>query len=161
MDRNDTDGSTPESPAFDLGLRAITQDAKTIRIVTNKTVFEMDRQVSFDSEQVMVSAAEYFLGSLAGSILLTILEHARREHRVIEEIEGRLRGSIENPLTLLGVKGYHQAPAIGAIQMDIYLCADLDEEELQPFCQQALERSPVYNSLRDCLNIVIRIKPVY
>jgi hypothetical protein len=66
---------------------------------------------------------------------------------------------VDNPLTLLGVKGYDQAPVIGAVHIDVYLCADVPEEELRLFCQQALERSPIYNSLKDCLSITLRIKP--
>jgi hypothetical protein len=152
------DGAVYESRFFDLGVRAVSQNLKTVKVFTGRNACEMDAQVSFDSAHVMVSAAGYFLGSLVGGMMLAILEHARREHLVIEEIEAKLRGCVEHPLSLLGVRGYEQTPTLTGLQVDFYIYAEVEEEALQAFCLQALERSLVYTSVKTSLPITMRFK---
>jgi uncharacterized OsmC-like protein len=147
--------------SFDLGVRVVSRDLRTLKVFTGRNAFEMDSQASFDSTHVTVSAAEYFLGSLSGSMALSILEQARREHLDIEDIEVKLRGSIEHPLALLGVRGYEQQrPALARLEIDFFLYADVDEDVLEEFCLRALERSLVYNSVKESLAITIRFKPL-
>ncbi|MDR0511730.1 MAG: OsmC family protein [Treponema sp.] len=143
-----------------MSFRAVSSDCREVKIFTGKRMFSTDAQMSFDSEYSGISSVEYFLGNLAGSILLAVLEYARHRKVAIEEIEGKLDASLANPLTLLHVKGCDQPPVLGNIRMTVYLYADLDNEELLRLCSEALSLSPIYNTLIKGTHIDVTFKPL-
>jgi hypothetical protein len=148
-----------ESRFFGLSLRVVSRDLKTVQVFTGKNAFAVEAQVSFDSEHLIPSSTESFLGSLAASMMFAILEQAKREHIAIDEIEAKLKGNVENPLSLLGVHGYERSPVLSGIRVDIYLCVDKDENSLNELCQRALKNSVLYNTLKG-MDILTAFKPI-
>ena len=54
----------------------------------------------------------------------------------IEEIEGVLNLSLENPLSLLGVKGYDEEPTISNITVTVFLFVNLEDSDFSNFSFQ-------------------------
>ncbi|WP_458414848.1 OsmC family protein [Schinkia sp. CFF1] len=147
-----------ESKVFDMNFRGTSNDLSSVKIYTNKNSFQIEKQISFDSEYEQISSLEYFAGSVLSSILLTLLEQSKKNGSIIEEIEGVLNLSLVNPLTLLGVRGYDEEPSISKITVTVFLFADLEESEFFDFCNLALHNSPVYNTLKKSMELEVIFK---
>jgi len=145
---NDETNPLYESKVFDISFRRTSSDLSSVKIYTNKNSFQIEKQISFDSEYKPISSLEYFAGSVLSSILLTLLEQSSKRGSIIEEMEGVLNLSLENPLSLIGVKGYDEEPFISKISLTVYLYVDLEDNDFDEFCFGALAKSPIYNTLK-------------
>jgi hypothetical protein len=143
-----------ESRVFEMSFRGTSDDLSSVKIFTNKNSFQIEKQISFDSEYEPISSIEYFAGSVLSSILLTLLEQSE----MIEEVEGVLNLSLENPLTLVGVKGYDEEPFIRKITVTVYLFVDLEDSDFDEFCFGALKLSPIYNTLKRSMDLEVIFK---
>jgi uncharacterized OsmC-like protein len=147
-----------ETKIFDMSFRGTTNDLSSVKIYTNKNSFQIEKQISFDSDYKDISSLEYFAGSILSSIILTLLEQSKKRGSIIEEIEGVLNLSLENPLSLVGVKGYDEEPIIRSITVTIFLYVDLEDNEMDDFCSKALNQSPIYNTLKRSMELVVIFK---
>ena len=66
---------------------------------------------------------------------MTLLEQSKKKGSIIEEIEGVLNLSLENPLSLVGVRGYDEEPFISKITVTVFLFADLEDMILMIFAR--------------------------
>jgi hypothetical protein len=144
-----------ESRIFEMNFRGTSNDLSSVKIFTNKNSFQIEKQISFDSEYKQISSLEYFAGSVLSSILLALLEQGGS---LIEEMEGVLNLSLENPLSLVGVKGYEEDPFIRKITVTVFLYVDLEEDDFDDFCFGALKHSPIYNTLKRSMDLEVIFK---
>lgn len=158
MMKQPSDNTLYESRMFDMSFRGISNDLSSVKIFTNQTSFQIEKQISFDSEYKQISSLEYFAGSVLSSILLTLLEQSKKRGSIIEEIEGVLNLSLENPLSLAGVKGYDEEPLIRKITVTVFLFADLEDNHFDDFCSRALKNSPIYNTLKRSMELEVIFK---
>ncbi|RKD24516.1 hypothetical protein BEP19_09025 [Ammoniphilus oxalaticus] len=147
-----------ESKHYTMRFRCATQDLSSVKFYTTKNSIEIEQQISFDREYEPISAIEYFAGSALSSILLTLLEYSRKQGSIIEEIEGVLDVLLENPLTMIGVKGYEEEPFIRKMTVTVFLYANLEDDALNEFCAKALQFSPVYNTLKKAVEFEVIFK---
>ena len=147
-----------ESKIFDMNFRGTSNDLSTVKIYTNKNSFQIEKQISFDAKDKPISSLEYFAGSVLSSILLTFLEQSRKRGSIIEEIEGVLNLSLENPLSLIGVKGYDEEPFISKMTVTVFLYVDLEDRAFDDFCRGALAKSPMYNTLKRAMELEVLFK---
>jgi len=141
-----------------MSFRGTANDLSAVKVYTNKNSFVTEKQISFDSEYEQISSVEYFAGSVLSSVMLTLLEQSKKKGSIIEEIEGVLNLSLENPLSLVGVRGYDEEPYIRKITMTVYLFAELEDDEFNEFCFHALKKSPIYNTLKKSMELEIQFK---
>ncbi|MDI4644623.1 hypothetical protein [Cohnella hashimotonis] len=146
-----------ESKIFDMNFRGTSADLSSVKIYTNKNSVHVEKQISFDSEYKPITSLEYFAGSVLSSILLAFLERPNRGS-VVEEIEGVLNLSLENPLSLVGVKGYEEEPRITKMTVTVFLYVDLEDKAFDDFCSGALARSPIYNTLKRSMSLEVLFK---
>lgn len=147
-----------ESRIFDMNFRGTSNDLSSVKVFTNKNSFQIEKQISFDSEYNQISSLEYFAGSVLSSIILTLLDQSRKRGSIIEEIEGILNLSLENPLSLVGVRGYDEEPFIRKITVTVFLFADLEDNDFDNFCFRALKNSPIYNTLKRSMELEVIFK---
>lgn len=147
-----------ESRIFDMNFRGISNDLTSVKIFTNKNSFQIEKQISFDTEYKPISSLEYFAGSVLSSILLTLLEQSKKRGTMIEEMEGVLNLTLENPLSLVGVKGYNEEPFIRKITVTVFLFVDLEDNDFDDFCFRALKNSPIYNTLKRSMELEVKFK---
>ncbi|MGF7029190.1 hypothetical protein J2T17_000095 [Paenibacillus mucilaginosus] len=147
-----------ESKMFDIQYRGTSNDLSSVKIYTNKNSFQIENQLSFDSEYKPISSLEYFAGSVLSSILLSLLEQSKKRGSLIEEIEGVLHLSLENPLSMIGVKGYDEEPFIRKMTVTVFLYVDLEDKAFDDFCLNALAKSPIYNTLKRSTELEVLFK---
>ncbi|WP_284646214.1 hypothetical protein [Paenibacillus silviterrae] len=147
-----------ESKIFDLNFRGTSNDLTSVKIYTNKNSVQIDKQISFDSEYKPVTSLDYFAGSVLSSILLSFLEQSKKRGSIIEEMEGVLNLSLENPLSLIGVKGYDEEPFISKMIVTVFLYVDLEDKAFDDFCLGALANSPIYNTLKRSMELKVLFK---
>ena len=80
---NDEINPLYESKIFDIKFRGTSNDLSSVKIYTNKNSFQIEKQISFDSEYKPISSLEYFAGSVLSSILLTFLEQSKKRGSII------------------------------------------------------------------------------
>jgi hypothetical protein len=144
-----------ESRIFEMSFRGTSNDLSSVKIFTNQNSFQIEKQISFDSEYQPISSLEYFAGSVLSSILLALLEQGGS---LIEEIEGVLNLSLENPLSMVGVKGYEEEPFIRKITITVFLYVDLEDDDFNDYCSEALKHSPIYNTLKRSMDLEVIFK---
>ncbi|MDQ6597812.1 hypothetical protein E2K98_25115 [Bacillus salipaludis] len=147
-----------ESRIFDMSFRGTSNDLSSVKVFTNQMSFQIEKQMSFDPEYNEITSLEYFAGSVLSSIILTLLEVSKKRGSIIEEIEGVLNLSLENPLSLVGVKGYDEEPFIRKITVTVFLFVEIEDNDFDDFCFSALKNSPIFNTLKKSMELEVLFK---
>ncbi|WP_127447891.1 OsmC family protein [Veillonella sp. 3310] len=148
-----------ESTHYDLSLRGILMD-DTFKVYTANDAIQVTSDVNFDIQGDAKSSLNYFASSIMGGIAHTIINEGKRAHLEIEELEGKIHLTLAEPLTILGVKGYHEPPSIKTCHITYYVYADTDNDSLIFFCNEALKKSYIYHTLQQAMELTIQFTPL-
>ena len=143
-----------ESNNYDLSFRGILSK-QDFKLYTNTDNILVSSDINFDMNADYKSSINYFSASILGGIAHTIIKESKHSDIEIEELEGKIHLVLKNPLTLLNVKGYDEEPKIENCSITYYLYADT-EEQLIEFCNKALRKSFIYNTLKNVINLDIK-----
>lgn len=143
-----------ESNNYDLSFRGILSK-QDFKLYTNTNNILVSSDINFDMNADYKSSINYFSASILGGIAHTIIKESKHSDIEIEELEGKIHLVLKNPLTLLNVKGYDEEPKIENCSITYYLYADT-EEQLIEFCNKALRKSFIYNTLKNVINLDIK-----
>lgn len=149
-----------ESTNYDFSFRGVLAENNELKLFTNNNYISINSDVHFDINGDEKSSINYFACSLLGGIIHTLLNQAKLKNIDLEEIEGKIYLTLKNPLTLLGVRGYIDEPFISDSLINIYLYADIKDEDLIAFCEDSLKYSYIYNTLKSSINIKINFIPI-
>lgn len=145
-----------EANNYDISYRAVFHGEKSLKLYTDKEPIEIVSDISFDSEADEKSAVNYFAAAIAGGILYHIVEIANKNGILLEDVEGKVRLKLKNPLSIIGVKGYEESPYIESCDFVIYLYSDMEENELLIFLKDSLQKCFIYKTLEKSMNINVR-----
>jgi hypothetical protein len=126
---------------------------------TGTHAFPIGKQASF-THTVHPTAVDYLLGALGGDLLCGLQTIASRRGVIIDEMEARVSGSLNNPLVFLGVIGEHGHPGLQAITCTLYVSADVSGAVLQDLWQVVLARSPLVNTLQRCVDLSLSLQQI-
>ena len=143
-----------ESNNYDLSFRGILSK-QDFKLYTNTDNILVSSDINFDMNADYKSSINYFSASILGGIAHTIIKESKHSDIEIEELEGKIHLVLKNPLTLLNVKGYDEEPKIENCSITYYLYADT-EKQLIEFCNKALRKSFIYNTLKNVINLDIK-----
>ncbi|MGJ9382073.1 hypothetical protein [Salipaludibacillus sp. CF4.18] len=76
-----------ESRIFDMNFRGTSNDLSSVKIYTNKNSIQIEKQISFDSDDEKISSLEYFAGSVLSSIILTLLEQSKKRLPLLKRLK--------------------------------------------------------------------------
>ena len=144
-----------ESNNYDLSFRGILSN-NDFKLYTNNDTIIVSNDINFDINADFRSGINYFSASILGGIAHTIINESKHSNIAIEELEGKIHIVLKNPLTLLNVKGYSEEPKIDSCLITYYLYADTDETNLIEFCNSSLNKSFIYNTLKNAINFKIK-----
>ena len=144
-----------ESNNYDLSFRGILSN-NNFKLYTNNDTILVSSDINFDINADYRSSINYLASSILGGIAHTIINESKHSNIDIEELEGKIHIVLKNPLTLLNVKGYDEEPKIENCSITYYLYADTEEEQLIEFCNKALQKSFIYNTLKNVINLDIK-----
>ena len=122
--------------------------------------FVIGEQASFRETDPQPSAVEYLLGALGGDLVRGFQVQAVRRRVAVDALELMLSGRLNNPLAHLGVVGEAGHPGLESIRGTLYVSADADPSALEEMWQAALDRSPLFNTLRRCVAVSVELRVV-
>lgn len=141
--------SLKESMEYEFRYRGILKEEKAVKVYTDKDSLNIEEEVSFDIEGSCHTSINYLTTALLSGILKSIVRVFRRKDCFLYDLEGKVRITLSNPLTILGVKGYEEPPFLSNCQITIYGYSDLEEQEFLLLCKEGLENSLIYNSCKN------------
>lgn len=150
-----------ESKYYHINLRAVSKDKAASKIYLDNTIYNVNQEISFDSENTDPTSVTHFADSVASSIIFSITNYDSKHDQLIDEIEGKFSFELINPLSYIGVIGYDGEPKIDQIDLTLYIVSFAEEDELKKLCDQAMKNSIILNSIKDSIDVNVRIKLVY
>jgi hypothetical protein len=122
--------------------------------------FTVGEPIHFDAEYERVTGLEYVLGALGADLVAGLQRAALRRRIAIDHVEAVVSGTLDNPLTYLGVVGEQGHPGIERIVARVYVGADEDEAQLEEAWQEALGRSPFVGVLARAIDLQLTFKAI-
>lgn len=145
---------------YDIGLRAIAQNPKQAKIYTDKVIYAVNQEMSFDIENDQLTSVDHFVGAIASAMLLALFQYDQRHEQVIEEVEGRFTFHLENPLSYLHVRGYDEAPKIQGLHLKCYIVTYEEAVDFQALFDAAMANCILYQTIKDVIAISVSFKAI-
>ena len=149
-----------ESYNYDVTYRTVLSSDKVIKVFTDKDFIEVDEQMSFDIEYSKKTSFNYFATSIISGIIYNLLLKSKENKLNLQDIEGKIKLTLKNPLSLLSVKGYFDEPKIENCEITIYVYSELEDDELIEFCKNSLKSCFMYNTLKNAMDIKVKFVPI-
>ncbi|MFT4444935.1 OsmC family protein [Parvimonas sp. G1967] len=149
-----------ESYNYDVSYRAIVNSNNVVKVFTERDYIEVNSQISFDIEDSSKTSFNYFTSSIISGIIHNLIFVSKKSSIKLEDIEGKIKIKLKNPLTVLAVNGYTEEAKIDSCEITIYLFSDLEDDELVGFCKKSLNSCFIYNTLKDVMDINIKFIPI-
>lgn len=137
---------------FEKNYRAIVS-SEEVKVYNEKSQLAIDSAISFDSEKEEFTSIDYFISSIVSEIILTMERVAKKRGEILQDIEAKVSLTIKNPMYLLNVIGFEESALIEKIKIDIYLFSFLEGEELEEFLKEVLDRTLIYNSFKEKIEV--------
>lgn len=149
-----------ESYNYDVSYRAIVNSNNVVKVFTERDYIEVNSQISFDIEDSSNTSFNYFTSSIISGIIHNLIFVSKKSNIKLEDIEGKIKIKLKNPLTVLAVNGYTEEAKIDSCEITIYLFSDLEDDELVDFCKKSFNSCFIYNTLKDVMDINIKFIPI-
>lgn len=143
---------TAEFDFFDKTFRAIVKNSE-VKVYNEASGVSLDSSISFDSLKKEFTSIDYFVVSVVSELILTMLKLAKKKGQILQDLEAKVNLKIKNPMYLLNVVGYEEKSSIEEVQIDLYYFSFLEGNELENFLQEVLDRTLIYNTFKDKINI--------
>lgn len=137
---------------FEKNYRAIVS-GEEVKVYNEKSQLAIDSAISFDSEKEEFTSIDYFISAIVSEIILTMERVAKKRGEILQDIEAKVSLIIKNPMYLLNVIGFEESALIEKINIDIYLFSFLEGEELEEFLKEVLNRTLIYNSFKEKIEV--------
>lgn len=137
---------------FEKNYRAVVS-GEEVKVYNEKSQLAIDSAISFDSEKEEFTSIDYFISAIVSEIILTMERVAKKRGEILQDIEAKVSLIIKNPMYLLNVIGFEESALIEKINIDIYLFSFLEGEELEEFLKEVLNRTLIYNSFKEKIEV--------
>ncbi|RJS50295.1 osmotically inducible protein OsmC [Bacillus sp. PK3_68] len=127
-----------------------------VKVFARNHSFQVGQPAEFSSKVTAPSATDYLLASLASCITVGFKSLASQNNIILDNTECTMNGKLDNVLYSLGVedKGH---PGFSKISGILYVSSPDDEEKLHRIFEKTLDRSPIYRTLKESININIKL----
>lgn len=116
---------------------------QTASVRTKAHGFEVGQPLDFGAKSLAGSALEAFLGALGADLLLRFLDQCDRRRLIVDQIEARVDGTLENALVALGVVGEEGEPGLASTCVVLNVASPSPADQLQQAWADVLTRSPL------------------
>jgi len=134
------------------------QGALQAKVYARNHAFEVGQPASFAESDPVLSAVEYLLGALGASLVVGFAAYAARRGVAVDDLECSLRGTLRDPLVLVGDE--HGSPALDTIRGTLYVTAEAGYPLLREIWQTTLARSPIAATLAPVVRLDLKLAPV-
>ena len=107
-----------ESYNYDASYRVVLSSNDVVKVFTEKDFIEVNSQISFDIEDSNKTSFNYFASSIISGIIHNLIFVSKKLNIKLEDIEGKIKIKLKNPLTVLAVKGYSEEAKIDSCDIN-------------------------------------------
>lgn len=130
------------------------------KVHSRNHTFVVGQPADFSPKVIAPSAIDYLLGSLAGCLTVGYKAQASKRNIEIDHLEVSLKASLENVLFHMALED-EGSPKLKGIKGTFYVSSPGDEAELEELWSSTLLRSPIYQTLKQAVNIDVQFAIVY
>lgn len=145
--------------AFAWTVRVHTDASRAVTVHARNHVFSVGDPLSFRPSDSYPCAIELVLGAFAADLTQTFRSLARKQRLFLDALEFSATCTLNNPLIHVGVIGETGHPGLERIEGTLYVSADAEEEILTALWNETLQRSPLYNTLANAVELSLRLQP--
>lgn len=132
----------------------------TAKIHSRNHTFTAGQPADFSTKVDAPSAIDYLLASLAADLTVGYKAQASKRNVIIDHDELTLKGNLENVLYHLEIEETG-SPKVRKIQGTYYVSSPADEDLLEELWSNTLQRSPMYQTLKDTVEIDLKFSIVF
>lgn len=141
---------------YKWSVRIRSDEGLQAKVYARNHQFSVGQPAEFSRTVQAPSAIDYLLSSLGSCIMVGFKSHASRRNLIIDDMELTIKGSIENVLYHLELED-EGSPKLNHISGTLYVTSPESDEAMLSLWKHTLERSPIYQTLKDSLNIELKI----
>jgi hypothetical protein len=141
-------------------LRVASRGDERATVYARKHQFEVGASLHFDREYPRVTALEYLLGGIGADIVNGFRSLLTTRRVAVDHVEAQVTGTLNNPLTFLGVIGEQGHPGVETVRVNVFVSTVEPEERVLPVWEEMLERSPVVNTFRHAVALELHVQVV-
>ena len=145
---------------YKWNVRVQAESALTAKVHSRNHTFVVGQPADFSPKVDAPSAIDYLLGALASDLTVGFKAQASRRNIEIDQLEVSLKAGLENVLFHLELED-EGSPRIQEIKGTFYVSSPQLEETLEKLWENTLERSPIYQTLKQTITIDIQFSIVY
>jgi OsmC-like protein len=148
-----------ELPAdnFSWDVRIRQEGTESASVSVRNHSFRVGPAVVFDPEASRISALEYVLGAVGADIVASFSAAARRCRLEIDQVEASVQGTLQNPLTYLGVVGEEGHPGLNRIKVRVYISSASPADAIERAWKESLTRSPLAQTFKEFMEVSYKL----
>ncbi|HHW36405.1 MAG TPA: osmotically inducible protein OsmC [Bacillales bacterium] len=132
----------------------------TAKVHSRNHTFLVGQPAEFSPKVDAPSAVDFFISSLGSCLTVGFKMLASKNNITIDEFEVTLKGQLENVLYHMELEDIG-SPKITKIAGTVYVSSPNEEDLLYQIWKKTLERSPIYQTLKDQVELDIKFSIVY
>ncbi|MDQ0255274.1 TusA-related sulfurtransferase/uncharacterized OsmC-like protein [Evansella vedderi] len=140
-------------------VRTSNSDGLTAKVHSRNHSFLVGQPAEFSAKVEAPSAVDYLLASLSSSLVVGFKSHSSRRNIVIDHMEVTLKGKLDNVLYHMELEDTG-SPKVTEVIGTLYISSPNDEQELLDVWKITLDRSPIYQTLKDSIQIQLNFSIV-
>lgn len=141
-------------------VRVSARDRSGAAVYARKDRFDVGGPLAFDVEAERTSAFEFLLGAVGADLVAGLKEACYRKRLDVDSVEAVVVGSLNNPLTHLGVVGEEGDPALVGLSIKVFVETLEEDDEVRKVWEQVLERSPMYRTFSPLVRFDLQLQIV-
>lgn len=145
---------------YKWSVRTQGEHSLTAKVHSRNHTFMVGQPADFSPKVEAPSAIDYLLGSLSADLSVGYKAQASRRNIEIDQMEISIKAGLENVLYHLELED-EGSPRIQEINGTFYVSSPQPEEDLEKLWENTLARSPIYQTLKQSININIQFMIVY
>lgn len=145
---------------YEWSVRVQIGDDLTAKVHSRNHTFIAGQPADFSPKVDAPGAIDYLLGSLAADLVVGYKARASKRNIEIDQMEISIKSGLENVLFHMELED-EGSPKLKRIHGTFYISSPGDEEELERIWANTLERSPIYQTLKESVEIAIEFSIVY
>ncbi|MBM4762998.1 OsmC family protein [Bacillus sp. B15-48] len=145
---------------YQWNVRVQGEGGLTAKVHSRNHTFAIGQPADFSPKVEAPSAIDYFLGALAGDLTVGFKAQASKRTIEIDDIEVSLKAGLENVLFHLEIEN-EGSPKVKEITGTFYVSSPEAEDTLHALWETTLAHSPMYQTLKQSIEIKIQFSIVF
>lgn len=133
-------------------VRTTNREGLTAKVHSRNHSFLVGQPAEFSSKVEAPSAVDYLLAALSSCLVVGFNSHSSRRNIIIDHMEMTLKGKLDNVLYHMELEDTG-SPRMTEVKGTLYVTSPNDEQELQDVWKITLDRSPIYQTLKETIDI--------